>query len=191
MAKINFINTKLEGLKIVVPFYVKDNRGYFLKAYEKEVFREAGIETDISETFESFSNRGVVRGLHFQPGENAQSKVVRVLSGELYDVCVDIRPESRTFGQWAGEYLSGENHKAFFIPKGFAHGFIVTGEYALMSYTCSGAYSRAGESGIYYADPDLKIDWPVGNLKVILSERDAKLQSFKNIIMQQRGERHV
>lgn len=179
MAKIYFMDTSLEGLKIVAPFYAEDHRGYFLKAYEREIFREAGIETDISETFESFSARGVVRGLHFQVGETAQSKLVRVLSGEVYDVCVDIRPESRTFGQWVGEYLSGRNHKAFFIPKGFAHGFIVTGEYALMSYTCSGAYSQFGECGIYYADHDLNIDWPVGDLKVILSERDSKLQSFK------------
>ena len=150
MAKINFLDTKIEGLKIVVPFFSEDDRGYFLKAYEKEVFNEAGIETDIAETFESFSKRGVVRGLHFQKGESAQSKLVRVLSGEVYDVCVDIRPESTTYGQWVGEYLSGENHKAFFIPKGFAHSFMVTGEHALMSYTCSGAYRQGSEGGIYY-----------------------------------------
>lgn len=178
MAKINFTDTKIEGLKIVEPFYAEDDRGYFMKAYEREIFREAGIETDITETFESFSRHGVVRGLHFQPGEKAQSKLIRVLDGEVYDVCVDIRVQSLTLGQWVGEYLSGKNHKALFVPKGFAHGFLVTGEHALMSYTCSGEYSKEGESGIYYNSPELQIDWPIVDMKVIQSARDANLQTF-------------
>ena len=178
MAKIDFIDTKLEGLKIVVPFYAEDNRGFFMKAYERQIFREVGIEMDIVETFESFSIHGVVRGLHFQPGESAQSKLVRVLSGEVFDVCVDIRPESKTFGEWVGEYLTADNHKAFFIPKGFAHGFVVTGKSTLMSYTCSGQYNQSDESGIFYRDPDLNIDWPLDGITVIQSEKDAKLQSF-------------
>lgn len=183
MAKIDIIDTKIKDLKIVVPFYSEDNRGYFLKAYERQLFSEAGIDTDIAETFESFSAHGVVRGMHFQPGDNAQSKLVRVLSGEVFDVCVDIRPESETFGQWVGEYLSSDNHKAFFIPKGFAHGFLVTGESALMSYTCSGCYNQSGESGIYYKDPDLNISWPLENITtVIQSDRDAKLQSFRKFM---------
>lgn len=180
MAKINFENTKLKGLKIVTPFFVKDNRGYFLKAFEKQIFTEAGIITDISETFESFSKKGVVRGLHFQIGENAQAKLVRVLQGEVYDVCVDIRPESETFGQWVGEFLSSENHKAFYMEKGFAHGFIVTSDSALMSYTVSGEYNQTGESGINYADKELGIIWPINGMKVIQSERDKKLQSFQD-----------
>lgn len=180
MAKISFLNTKIKDLKIVIPFYAEDNRGFFMKTYERQIFKEAGIDTDISETFESYSKHGVVRGLHYQPGENAQSKLVRVLSGEVFDVCVDIRPRSETFGQWVGEYLSGENHKAFFIPKGFAHGFMVTSESALMSYTCSGAYNQGGESGIYYKDPDINILWPLDDNYVIQSERDSKLQSFND-----------
>lgn len=179
MTKINFIDTKIEDLKIVIPLYVEDDRGYFMKAYEREVFTENGIETDVVETFESFSKNGVVRGLHFQRGENAQSKLVRVLNGEAYDVCVDIRPESSTFGQWVGEYLNNENHKAFYIPKGCAHGFLVTGEFALMSYTCSGAYNKGAESGIYYNDSDLKIEWPLENFNVIQSVKDANLQTFR------------
>lgn len=179
MAKIDFHDTKLEGLKIITPFYSEDTRGYFLKAYEKQIFKDAGIETDIAETFESFSVHGVVRGMHFQKGDSAQAKLIRVLSGEVYDVCIDIRANSPTFGQWVGEYLSSENHKAFFVPKGFAHGFLVTGEKALMSYTASGAYSQSGESGIYYLDPDINIEWPVANLQIIQSERDAALPSFK------------
>lgn len=179
MAKINFEKTKLEGLKIVTPFFAEDNRGYFLKAFEKQLFDEAGINTDISETFESYSKIGVVRGLHIQMGDNAQAKLVRVLSGEVYDVCVDVRPDSPTFGQWVGMYLSSDNHKAFYMEKGFAHGFVVTSDYALMSYTVSGAFNSLGESGIYFQDEDLKIDWPVGGLTIIQSERDAHLQSFK------------
>ena len=192
MAKIDFIDTKLSGLKLVVPFYVEDNRGFFMKSYEKQLFKMAGIETDIAETFESFSKHGVVRGLHFQPGENAQSKLVRVLSGEVFDVCVDIRPESETFGQWVGEYLNADNHKAFFIPKGFAHGFVVTSESALMSYTCSGAYNQGVESGIFYKDPDLNIEWPLEGISVIQSDKDSKLQSFKEYCAsEQRENRYV
>ena len=179
MTKISFIDTKIGGLKIVVPFYTEDNRGFFMKAYERQMFREVGIDTDIAETFESYSKHGVIRGLHFQTGENAQSKLVRVLSGEVYDVCVDLRHGSKTFGQWVGEYLSEDNHKAFFIPKGFAHGFVVTSENALMSYTCSGSYNQGGESGIYYKDPDINIEWPLDGITIIQSEKDAKLPSFK------------
>lgn len=180
MAKINFKDTEIEGLKIVIPFYSVDNRGYFLKAFEKQVFAEAGIVTDISETFESFSKRGVVRGLHFQLGNNAQAKLVRVLFGEVYDVCVDIRLGSKTFGHWAGAYLNSENHQAFYMEKGFAHGFLVTSDTALMSYTCSGPFSQGGESGIYYADKDLNIDWPIADdMKIIQSDRDASLHSFR------------
>lgn len=180
MAKIDFQNTKLEGLKIVMPFYAEDHRGFFMKAYEKGIFAEQGICTDIAETFESFSKKGVVRGLHFQNGEDAQAKLVRVLAGEVYDVCVDIRPHSPTFGMWVGAYLSEENHKAFYMEKGFAHGFLVTGESALMSYTCCGAFNQGGESGIRYDDPDLGIRWPIPDgTTVIQSDRDARLQSFQ------------
>lgn len=179
MAKIKVEDTTLKGLKIITPFYAEDNRGYFLKAFEKNDFKEFGIDVDISETFESFSVKGVIRGLHFQTGEFAQAKLVRVLSGEVYDVCVDIRPESETFGQWFGMYLSSENHKAFYMEKGFAHGFLVVSDSALMSYTVSGVHSNSGESGIFYKDEDLKIDWPVKDLKVILSDRDAQLDTFK------------
>lgn len=179
MAKINFEETKLKGLRIVTPFYAEDNRGFFLKAFEKQIFEDAGIVTDISETFESFSKKGVVRGLHFQIGENAQAKLVRVLQGEVYDVCVDIRPESDTFGEWVGTFLSADNHKAFYMEKGFAHGFLVTSESALMSYTVSGPFNQSGESGIYYKDEVINIGWPEVNVAIIQSERDAKLQSFK------------
>ncbi len=181
MAKINFENTKIEGLKIILPFYSEDNRGFFMKAYEKQIFQEAGIDTDIVETFESFSKYGVVRGMHFQYGDTAQSKLVRVLSGEVYDVCVDLRPESNTFGQWVGEYLNDNNHKAFFIPKGFAHGFMVTSKTALMSYTCSGSYSQGNEGGVFYRDRDINISWPLEETQIIQSERDSKLPSFKEV----------
>lgn len=180
MAKINFRDTKIQGLKIVEPFVAADNRGYFMKAFEASIFAEAGIDTSVSETFESFSKHNVVRGMHFQLGDTAQAKLVRVLSGEVYDVCVDIRPDSLTFGQWVGEYLSAENHKAFYLEKGLAHGFLVTSENALMSYTCTGAHSATGESGIRWNDPDLAITWPVDDAaEIIISDRDAALQSFR------------
>lgn len=179
MAKILFEQSGLAGLKIVTPFIAEDNRGYFMKAYEKEIFKEIGIETEIVETFESYSKKNVVRGMHYQEGKYAQDKLVRVLQGEVYDVCVDIRPDSDTYGQWFGIYLNEQNHKALYIEKGFAHGFVVTSESALMSYTCSGEHNSSAENGIKYDDNDLNILWPIDNkMDVIQSERDAHLESF-------------
>lgn len=179
MGKINFEETGIEGLRIVHPFLLEDERGFFLKAYSKELFREAGIYTDISETFESFSVHGVVRGMHYQTNDNAQAKLVRVLEGEVFDVCIDIRKKSPTFGKWIGRVLSAENRECFYMEKGFAHGFMVTGNSALMSYTCSGAYNAGGESGILFNDPDIGIKWPYDKVnKIILSERDKKLKTF-------------
>lgn len=179
MTKIEIEETELEGLKIIKPLFVEDNRGYFLKAYEKNIFKENGIDSDVTETFESFSKKGVVRGLHYQEGDLAQAKLVRVLEGVVYDVCVDIRPESVTFGKWYGAYLSGINHKALYMEKGFAHGFLVTSETALMSYTCSGKHHSGMENGIKYDDEDLNIHWPLDpSVEIIQSERDRKLQSF-------------
>jgi dTDP-4-dehydrorhamnose 3,5-epimerase len=181
MANFTFEPTKLPGLFVVNPFLAQDRRGYFLKSYEKRIFGENGIETDIFEDFESFSVKGVIRGLHFQYG-NAQSKLVRALTGEIFDVVVDIRPDSVTFGQWCSVTLSGENHKAFFVPKGFAHGFMVLSENAIVSYKCSGAFNPQGDSGIRWDDADIGIAWPLeeigGRDHVIMSDKDLALQSF-------------
>lgn len=181
MANFQFEQTPLAGLYVIHPFIAEDQRGYFLKSYEKRIFQENGIETDIFEDFESFSRKGVVRGLHFQYGE-AQSKLVRAITGRICDVAVDIRPESKTFGKWFSVILTGENHKALFVPKGFAHGFLVLSDSALVSYKCSGAFNPQGDSGILWNDPDLGIEWPLeeigGRDKVITSPKDAALQSF-------------
>lgn len=180
MANIIFENTGIEDLQLVHPFYAEDERGYFIKSFEKRVFLEKGIDCEVAETFESFSKKGVIRGLHFQSGESAQAKLVRVLLGEVYDVCVDIRKESSTFGKWYGKYLNDENHLGIFIPKGFAHGFLVTSDYALMSYTTVGEHNEAGESGIKYDDDVLNINWPIEKgEKIIQSKRDKELLSFE------------
>ena len=133
MNKIKFQDTHIQGLKLITPFVAEDHRGWFLKCFEKGEFERRGIGGQASESFESYSKKGVIRGLHYQMGEHAQAKLVRVLLGEVFDVCVDLRPQSPTFGKWAGEYLSEQNHKAFYIEKGLAHGFFTISETALMS----------------------------------------------------------
>lgn len=179
MGKIIFKDTRISGLKLIAPFIAEDNRGWFLKCFEKGEFEKNGIGGQVSESFESCSKKGVVRGLHYQTGEYAQAKLVRVLSGEVFDVCVDLRPQSPTFGKWVGEYLSEQNHKAFYIEKGLAHGFLTISESALMSYTCFGAFAPGYENGIRYDDPVLNIEWPLSNdIRVIQSERDVNLQTF-------------
>lgn len=183
----NFAFEELDicGLKVVSPFYMEDERGYFLKSYEKEIFRRAGIETDIFESFESWSKKGVIRGMHFQTTK-PQSKLVRAVYGEIFDVAVDVRRKFPTFGQWRGVHLSGENHKALFIPGGFAHGFLVLSDAALVSYTCSGQYLKGCDTGVLWNDPDIGVEWPLelvgGQEKVILSDKDRGLQSFASFM---------
>lgn len=185
MQNFTFEELTICGLFVVNLFYVEDERGYFLKSYEKEVFQQAGIETDMFEDFESWSKKGVIRGLHFQTME-PQSKLVRAVSGEIFDVAVDIRKESPTFGQWRGVYLSGENHKALFIPAGFAHGFLVLSDTALVSYKCSGQYFKGCDTGIIWNDPDIGVEWPLesigGRENIILSDKDKELQGFASFM---------
>lgn len=170
------------GLSVITPFFVQDERGYFLKNYEKEIFFQHGIDYNIFESFESYSAQGIVRGLHFQT-DCPQAKIVRAVSGKIFDVAVDLRPNSTTFGKWEGFYLSDENKKSLLIPRGFAHGFLVLSPSALVTYQCAGQYSKSTDSGIYWNDKDLAIAWPVADLsKVTVSERDAKLQTFSEYI---------
>lgn len=179
MQHFSFINTKLEKLKIVNPFFVEDSRGYFQKSYEKEVFAQNGIQTDVFEHFESYSVKGVIRGLHFQT-QHPQSKLVRALTGEIFDVAVDLRPHSSTFGQWEGIYLSAENHRALYVPEGFAHGFLVISESALVSYLCSGQFLKEFDSGIRWNDPNLAIEWPTHLVdEITLSDKDKRLQYLR------------
>lgn len=180
MQQFSFESTPIKDLIIVNPFYIEDERGFFLKSFEKEIFRQNGIQTEVFEDFESYSVKGVIRGLHFQT-EKPQSKLVRTLTGTIFDVAVDLRVESETFGKWYAEVLSSENHKAFFIPKGFAHGFLVLSDSALVSYKCEGAFSKETDTGILWNDPDLKIDWPIKDFsKPIISTKDKNLMDFKN-----------
>ncbi|MGI6745531.1 MAG: dTDP-4-dehydrorhamnose 3,5-epimerase [Firmicutes bacterium ADurb.Bin300] len=179
MQSFKFEKLQFDGLYLISPFLAEDNRGYFLKNYEKEVFEKAGIDTDVFEAFESLSVKGVVRGLHFQT-DNPQSKIVRCITGRIYDVVVDIRKDSPTFGKWAGVYLDDVSKQSVFIPKGFAHGFITLSDNAISSYICSGKYSKGTDTGVVWNDSDIGIDWPMEGIdNIIISERDSQLQSFK------------
>lgn len=175
---MNVIKTRLEGLLIVEPKVFHDNRGYFYESYQQEKYSETGIDVNFVQDNQSRSVKNTLRGLHYQvnPG---QAKLVRVLTGEIFDVAVDIRHESPTFGQWVGEVLSAENKRQLYIPVGFAHGFCVLSDIAEMHYKCSEYYSPKDERGILWNDETLGIEWPVIN--PILSERDLNHPFFKDI----------
>jgi len=175
MENFSFEKMKISGLYLISPFYIEDERGYFSKNYEKEIFRQAGIETDIFEEFESFSRKGVIRGLHFQSKE-PQTKIIRVVTGEIFDVAVDLRKDSETFGKWESVYLSAKDRKSFYIPGGFAHGFMVVSDTALVFYKCVGRYLKEYDTGIRWDDPDIGIKWPIKSIESpIVSDRDIGL----------------
>lgn len=183
-SKFNFEDTTFDGVKIITPFYLEDNRGYFLKSIEKDIYKSMGLNVDIFEEFESYSNKDVVRGLHFQT-KNPQVKIVRAVVGSVLDVVVDLRKGSKTFGKWLAFELSDTNHKMLWIPAGFAHGFKVISEYALMSYKCIGKYEKEFDTGIVWNDKDINIEWNVKN--PIISERDSKLITFKQFVQEYEG----
>jgi dTDP-4-dehydrorhamnose 3,5-epimerase len=160
----------LQGLLIIEPDVFGDNRGYFMESWNRQRYREAGIDRDFVQDNFSLSRRGTLRGLHFQ-NPLAQGKLVSVLQGEVFDVGVDIRRGSPTFGRWFGMTLSAENKRQFFLPAGFAHGFLVLSEMALFHYKCTDYYSPKDELGFRWDDPEVGIKWPVGN--PTLSHRDA------------------
>jgi dTDP-4-dehydrorhamnose 3,5-epimerase len=172
MSKLTIETTPIEGLKIITPQVFGDARGYFLETYNVRDYAEAGIAVAFVQDNQSSSGRGVLRGLHFQI-KHPQDKLVRVISGEVFDVAVDIRQGSATYGEWQGVILSAENKKQFFIPKGFAHGFLVLSEYAEFAYKCSDFYHPDDEGGLLYNDPRIGIEWPCPpGMTPILSERD-------------------
>lgn len=178
MTDFSFETCEIEGVKLITPFFAEDERGFFLKNYEKSIFEKNGIKTDICETFESWSKKGVIRGLHFQT-ENPQSKIVRCVEGAVWDVVVDIRKNSPTKGKWRGFYLEADNNLSLYIPAGCAHGFLSLSEYSRITYICSGKYSSGTDSGIIWNDKTLNIDWPVSKKQnILLSKRDNKLQSY-------------
>lgn len=174
--KFNIIDTELDGVKLIKPYYMEDGRGYFLKNYEHEVFHSFGLTNAISEAFISLSKKDVIRGLHFQ-SYMPQIKYVRVIQGIIYDVVVDLRRLSPSFARWRGFELSDHNHLGIWIPAGFAHGFRVISEEAIVEYLCIGKYYKQYDTGIVWNDPDLAINWGIDN--PIVSDRDSKLQLLR------------
>lgn len=180
---MNIVNTHLDGCFILEPRVFKDDRGYFYESYNKNVFNKVtGLNVDFVQDNQSFSTRGVLRGLHYQTGTAAQAKLVRVLSGAVLDVAVDIRKESATFGKYVAVMLSSENKKQLFVPRGFAHGFVVLSEEAEFSYKCDNFYSKEHEGGIIYNDKSLAIDWQLTDSELIISEKDMVLPTLEDAV---------
>jgi dTDP-4-dehydrorhamnose 3,5-epimerase len=173
-----FHTTDIQGLLIIEPRVFEDSRGYFFEAYNEQTFHEAGIEMKFVQDNQSKSGYGVIRGLHFQRKPYAQTKLVRVLEGKILDVAVDIRKGSPTYGQSFSIELSAENKKQLFIPAGFAHGFSVLSETAIVLYKCDALYNKESEGGIIYSDEALGIDWKVPADKAIISDKDQLLPLF-------------
>ena len=173
---MQIIQTPIEGLFIIQPSVFKDPRGYFFESYNKEAFRKHGIDTDFLQDNESCSQKGVLRGLHFQNPPHAQVKLVRVIKGAVLDVAVDIRRNSPTYGKHFSVLLTAENKKMFYVPAGFAHGFVVEEDDTVFSYKCSNTYHKESEDGILWCDQDLGIDWGIKN--PILSEKDRVAKKF-------------
>lgn len=168
--------TKLEGCFILEPTKYADSRGYFFESFNEAKFEElTGQNGHFVQDNQSASTYGVIRGLHFQKGEFAQAKLVRVLEGVVLDVAVDIRVGSATYGQWVGVELSAENNLQLYIPRGFAHGFSVLSETAVFAYKCDNIYNKESEGGLRYDDPQLNIDWQIPEEKINLSEKDILL----------------
>ena len=181
---MEIIKTNIEGVVIIEPCIFKDDRGYFFESFSQREFEEKVCKTTFVQDNESKSSYGVLRGLHFQKPPFAQSKLVRVIKGAVLDVAVDIRKGSLTFGQYVSVELTGENHRQFFIPRGFAHGFSVLSEEVIFQYKCDNFYSPQSEGAIAWNDPDLNIDWRIPAEKVVLSEKDSKhprLKDWQNV----------
>lgn len=170
--------TAIEGLWAFEPGVFRDGRGYFLETFNHKRYAGLGLEEPFVQDNLSFSRHGVLRGMHFQ-NPCAQGKLVSVISGEVFDVAVDLRRDSATFGQWHGELLSSENHRQLWIPPGFAHGFVVTGEHAFFHYKCTGLYAPHAEQSVRWDDPDLAIDWPIET--PILSPKDADAPYLRDL----------
>jgi dTDP-4-dehydrorhamnose 3,5-epimerase len=171
--------TPIQDLLVIEPKIFTDERGYFFESYSNLAFKKANINLTFVQDNESFSSYGVLRGLHFQTGEHAQTKLVRVTEGAVLDVAVDIRPLSTTFGQYFAIELSAENKKQLLIPRGFAHGFVVLSETARLHYKCDNYYNKEAESGLCFNDPELAINWKIPELNLIVNDRDRCFQSFK------------
>ena len=177
---MNIIKTKIDGLVKLKPLIIKDKRGSFTESYNRSVINKLLGKKNFVQDNESESKRGVLRGLHFQKPPYAQSKLVRCLKGSVLDLALDLRKDSKTYGCFKTTLLSEENKKQLFIPKGFAHGFVVLSETAIFSYKVDNYYNPDSESGILWNDPDLKIDWKINKKEIIVSEKDNNLSTFNN-----------
>ena len=179
MGKITVETCEIEGLKIITPTVFGDARGYFVETYNYNDYKEAGIDQIFVQDNQSSSVKNVLRGMHFQI-RYPQDKLVRVIAGEVFDVALDLRPGSKTYGKWHGVVLSAENKKQFFVPKNFAHGFLVLSDYAEFAYKCTDFYHPGDEGGIMYNDPEVGIEWPIApGCEPIMSERDHKWGGIK------------
>lgn len=181
MGKFQVENCEIEGLKVITPTVFGDERGYFMETYQYADFKAAGIDVTFVQDNQSASKKGVLRGLHFQINF-PQDKLVRVISGEVFDVAVDLREGSSTYGQWHGELLSAENKKQFFIPKGFAHGFLVLSDYAEFCYKCTDYYHANDEGGLLWSDPEIGVKWPIPEgMELTISDKDQKWGSIRDL----------
>ena len=181
MGNFNFIETKIRDLYIIEPKVFGDNRGYFMEYYNKKAFFDAGLTMEFVQDNESKSKKGVLRGLHFQT-KHTQGKLVRVTEGAVYDVAVDLRKGSPTYGQWEGILLTSENKKQFYVPEGFAHGFLVISDTAVFNYKCTDFYAPEYDGGVLWNDPEIGIEWPLDGIEeVLLSEKDKNQKTLKEL----------
>ena len=179
--------TAIDGVLIVEPDVFRDTRGYFFESYNQKKFAENGINNVFIQDNESFSSYGTIRGLHCQLGEFSQAKLVRVISGKVLDVAVDVRPGSPTYGKYVAVELSGENKRQLFIPRNFLHGFSVLSEHAVFAYKVDNVYNKASEFGIKYDSPEINVDWRVPADKIITSEKDRLANTLADLQQKQRG----
>ena len=175
-----FETTSIKDLFTFKPKVFKDSRGYLFESYNTNSFQQQGLNYKFVQDNRSYSTKGTLRGLHFQKNVSAQAKLVTVLRGHVFDVAVDLRPSSETFGKWFGIHLNGSDPQFVIIPRGFAHGFLVLSDEADFFYKVDNLYAPEGESGIRFDDPDLKIKWPIDGLNILISEKDLALPSFAN-----------
>ena len=180
MGKITVTPCDIEGLYVIEPTVFKDERGYFVETYNQNDMKEAGLDMVFVQDNQSMSTRGVLRGLHFQK-QFPQGKLVRVVRGKVFDVAVDLRSDSKTYGKWFGVELSAENMKQFYIPEGFAHGFLVLSDEAEFCYKCTDFYHPGDEGGLAWNDPEIGVEWPVEEgVDLIISEKDQKWKGLKD-----------
>ena len=186
MGKFNKIETSIEGVCIIEPTVFGDNRGYFMETYSEKDFEEIGLNYKFVQDNQSKSKKGVLRGLHFQK-ENTQAKLVRCIKGEVFDVAVDLRPGSKTYGKWEGVILTEENKKMFMIPKGFAHGFVVLSDEAEFAYKCTDFYHPNDEGGIIWNDPEIGIKWPIpDDMELVFSDKDTKWGNLAKFVAERK-----